>query len=41
MLSCAEFLAEFGDYLDWRDIPSEALEQKELREALTRALGTL
>ncbi len=26
------------DFADWREIPSEALEQKELRKALTRAL---
>ena len=35
-----------GDYLpkdfaDWREIPSEALEQKELRGALTKALDSL
>ena len=35
-----------GDYLpkdfaDWREIPSEALEQRELREALTKALESL
>jgi RNA polymerase sigma-70 factor, ECF subfamily len=29
------------DFADWREIPSEALEQKELRKALTRALDTL
>jgi RNA polymerase sigma-70 factor (ECF subfamily) len=29
------------DFADWREIPSEALEQKELRMALTRALDTL
>src|SRR6266446_10738481 len=29
------------DYADWREIPSEALEQKELREALTTALNSL
>ena len=29
------------DFADWRDIPSEALEQKELRKALTRALDSL
>lgn len=29
------------DFADWREIPSEALEQKELRAALTRALNTL
>src|ERR1700734_26032 len=37
---------EDGDYIpkdfaDWREIPSEALEQKELREALTKALNSL
>lgn len=35
-----------GDYMpkefaDWREIPSEALERKELREALTEALNAL
>jgi RNA polymerase sigma-70 factor (ECF subfamily) len=35
-----------GDYLpkdfaDWRDIPSEALQRRELREALKRALASL
>lgn len=35
-----------GDYLpidcaDWREIPSESLERKELREALQRAIGNL
>src|SRR6266487_4226609 len=29
------------DFADWREIPSEALEQKELRQALTRALDSL
>ena len=29
------------DFADWREIPSEALEQKELRKALTKALDTL
>src|SRR5467141_51126 len=29
------------DFADWRDIPSEALEQKELRKDLTRALAAL
>jgi RNA polymerase sigma-70 factor, ECF subfamily len=29
------------DFADWRDIPSEALEQKELRRALVRALDSL
>jgi len=29
------------DFADWREIPSEALEQKELREALTKALDSL
>jgi RNA polymerase sigma-70 factor (ECF subfamily) len=29
------------DFADWREIPSEALEQRELREALTRALESL
>jgi RNA polymerase sigma-70 factor (ECF subfamily) len=29
------------DFADWREIPSEALEQKELRKALTKALNTL
>ena len=29
------------DFADWREIPSEALEQKELRTALTKALDSL
>jgi RNA polymerase sigma-70 factor, ECF subfamily len=29
------------DFADWREIPSEALEQKELRKALTPALDSL
>ena len=29
------------DFADWREIPSEALEQKELRKALTKALDSL
>jgi len=29
------------DFADWREIPSEALEQKELRNALTKALNSL
>src|SRR5207248_2615917 len=29
------------DFADWRDIPSEALEQKELRRALVQALDSL
>ena len=29
------------DFADWRQIPSEALEQKELRQALARALASL
>jgi RNA polymerase sigma-70 factor (ECF subfamily) len=29
------------DFADWREIPSEALEQRELREALTKALDSL
>ena len=29
------------DFADWREIPSEALEQKELRKALTNALDSL
>ena len=29
------------DFADWREIPSEALEQKELRDALQRALDSL
>jgi RNA polymerase sigma-70 factor (ECF subfamily) len=29
------------DFADWREIPSEALEQAELRKALTRALDSL
>jgi RNA polymerase sigma-70 factor (ECF subfamily) len=38
--------SEEGDYIprdfaDWRDIPSEALRKKELRQALTRALNSL
>lgn len=37
---------ESGDYIpldfaDWRDIPSEALEQQELKTALSRAIGSL
>ena len=39
-------VADDGDYIpkefaDWREIPSEALEQKELRDALTTALNPL
>ena len=30
-----------SDFADWREIPSEALEQRELREALNRALKSL
>ena len=30
-----------SDYADWRDIPSEELQRKELREALKRALASL
>ena len=38
--------SEEGDYIpkdfaDWREIPSEALEQKQLRKALTKALESL
>ncbi len=29
------------DYADWREIPSESLQRKELRQALTRALASL
>jgi RNA polymerase sigma-70 factor (ECF subfamily) len=29
------------DFADWRDIPNEALQQKELKEALARALASL
>ena len=29
------------DFADWREIPSESLEQKELRDALAKALDTL
>ena len=29
------------DFADWREIPSEALEQSELREALSKALSSL
>lgn len=29
------------DYADWREIPSESLQRKELREALARALASL
>ena len=29
------------DFTDWREIPSEALERKEIRERLVRALGSL
>jgi RNA polymerase sigma-70 factor (ECF subfamily) len=37
---------EDGDYIprdfaDWREIPSEAVQTKELRQALSRALGSL
>jgi RNA polymerase sigma-70 factor (ECF subfamily) len=39
-------VADDGDYIprdfaDWREIPSEALAQKELREALTAALNSI
>jgi RNA polymerase sigma-70 factor, ECF subfamily len=39
-------LAEDGDYVprdfaDWREIPSESLERKEVREALNKALNSL
>jgi RNA polymerase sigma-70 factor (ECF subfamily) len=39
-------MGEDGDYIpkdfaDWREIPSDALEQKEVREALSQALNTL
>ncbi len=39
-------LADDGDYIpqdfaDWREIPSETLERKELRDALTNALNSL
>jgi RNA polymerase sigma-70 factor (ECF subfamily) len=39
-------LGDYADYIprdfaDWREIPSEALQQKELREALTKALASL
>jgi RNA polymerase sigma-70 factor (ECF subfamily) len=39
-------LGDDGDYIprdfaDWREIPSEALEQKQLRKALTNALDSL
>jgi len=39
-------VGEDGDYIprdfaDWREIPSEALEQKELRDALANALNSL
>jgi len=39
-------LAEDGDYMprdfaDWREIPSEALERKEVRDALNEALNSL
>jgi RNA polymerase sigma-70 factor (ECF subfamily) len=30
-----------SDFADWREIPSQALEQKELREALKRAVDSL
>lgn len=44
--SIEEGLGDDGDYTpqdfaDWREIPSEALEQKELRKALTKALDSL
>jgi len=29
------------DFADWREIPSEALERKEVRQRLSNALGTL
>jgi RNA polymerase sigma-70 factor (ECF subfamily) len=29
------------DFADWREIPSEALEQKELRQTLMKAMGSL
>src|SRR3954466_10255539 len=29
------------DFADWREIPSEALEQKQLKEALARAIASL
>jgi RNA polymerase sigma-70 factor, ECF subfamily len=29
------------DFADWREIPSEALEQRELRDALLRAMDSL
>jgi RNA polymerase sigma-70 factor (ECF subfamily) len=29
------------DYADWREVPSEALQRKELREALKRAIASL
>ena len=29
------------DFADWREIPSEALERKEVRQRLAKALGTL
>jgi RNA polymerase sigma-70 factor (ECF subfamily) len=29
------------DFADWREIPSEALERKEVRQRLAEALGTL
>jgi len=29
------------DFADWRDIPSESLERKEVRQLLTSALGSL
>ena len=29
------------DFADWREIPIEALQRKELREALSKALATL
>jgi RNA polymerase sigma-70 factor (ECF subfamily) len=39
-------MGEDGDYIptdfaDWREIPSESLDRKELRDALTRALSSL
>jgi RNA polymerase sigma-70 factor (ECF subfamily) len=30
-----------NDFADWREIPSEALEQKQLKEALSRAIASL
>jgi RNA polymerase sigma-70 factor, ECF subfamily len=50
-MGCGACLQGFGtvekgnyvprDFADWREIPSEALQTKELRQALSRALASL